>query len=46
MAYPEILDNVAEAQNASMKFTVSSKFTSVTAGCPSYADNVGAFFRS
>ncbi len=41
MAYPEILDNVPEAENASMKFKATSSFSSVTAGCPSYADNVG-----
>ena len=41
MAYPEILNNVPSAENASMKFTANSKFTSVSAGCPSYADNIG-----
>ncbi len=41
MAYPEILENVPPAEDAGMKFTATSNFTSVMAECPSWSNNIG-----
>jgi hypothetical protein len=41
MAYPEILENVPEAESAAMKFHANNAFISFYPSCPSYSDNIG-----